>query len=84
MMGLGYAVGFSFSGLKFGITLGLFFGILNIVPFLGTILGILSVFAVSYLQTGGILDSGQWMCSGDVSSPLRVFRCWKVTGLVPK
>ena len=60
MMGLGYAVGFSFSGLKFGITLGLFFGILNIVPFLGTILGILSVFAVSYLQTGGILDSGQW------------------------
>ncbi|MEK9772421.1 MAG: AI-2E family transporter [Opitutae bacterium] len=60
MMGFGYAVGFSLSGLKFGITLGLFFGILNIVPFLGTILGIFSVFAVSYLQTGGILDSGQW------------------------
>ena len=39
MMGLGYAVGFSFSGLKFGITLGLFLEFLNIVPFLGTILG---------------------------------------------
>jgi len=60
MMGIGYAVGFSLSGLKFGITLGLFFGILNIVPFLGTILGVVSVLAVSYLQTGGILETGQW------------------------
>lgn len=60
MMGIGYAVGFSFSGLKFGIALGVFFGVLNIVPFLGSILGVISVIAVSYLQPGGILESGQW------------------------
>ena len=34
-MGVGYAVWFSISGLKFGITLGLLFGLLNIVPYLG-------------------------------------------------
>ena len=60
MMGIGYAVGFSLSGLKFGVALGLFFGILNIVPFLGTILGVVSVLTVSYLQTGGILETCQW------------------------
>ena len=32
-MGVGYAVGFSLAGLKFGIALGLFFGVLNMVPF---------------------------------------------------
>ncbi len=60
MMGIGYAIGFSLAGLKFGIALGLFFGFLNIIPYLGTILGVVSVFAVSYLQKGGILDCGQW------------------------
>ena len=60
MMGIGYAIGFSLSGLKFGIALGLFFGVLNIVPYLGTILGVVSILAVSYLQTGGIFETGQW------------------------
>ena len=60
MMGVGYAVGFSLSGLKFGIALGLFFGLLNIVPFLGSVLGVFTVLVVSYLQTGGILESGNW------------------------
>jgi predicted PurR-regulated permease PerM len=60
MMGVGYAVGFSLSGLKFGIALGLFFGLLNIVPFLGSVLGVFGVLVVSYLQTGGILESGNW------------------------
>jgi predicted PurR-regulated permease PerM len=60
MMGVGYAIGFSLSGLKFGIALGLFFGLLNIVPFLGSVLGVFTVLVVSYLQTGGILESGNW------------------------
>ena len=60
MMGVGYAFGFSLSGLKFGIALGLFFGLLNIVPFLGSVLGVFTVLVVSYLQTGGILESGNW------------------------
>ena len=69
MMGIGYALGFSLSGLKFGVALGLFFGILNIVPFLGTILGVVSVLTVSYLQTGGILETGQWSILWGVELP---------------
>ena len=62
MMGVGYAIGFSIAGLKFGIALGLFFGVLNIIPYLGTILGVVSVFTVSHLQTGEswIVGSGMW------------------------
>ena len=59
-MGIGYAVGFSLSGLKFGITLGLVFGILNVVPYLGSVLGIIGAFLVAYLQPGGILETGTW------------------------
>ncbi len=60
MMGLCYAFGFSISGLKFGIALGLIFGILNVVPFLGSIIGCAGAAIVAYLQPGGILESGEW------------------------
>jgi predicted PurR-regulated permease PerM len=60
LMGVGYAIGFSISGLKFGITLGLLFGLLNIVPYLGSIVGIVTALLVSYLQPGGIAESGEW------------------------
>ena len=60
LMGVGYAIGFSISGLKFGITLGLLFGLLNIVPYLGSIVGIGTALLVSYLQPGGIAESGEW------------------------
>lgn len=60
LMGVGYALGFSLVGLKFGISLGLLFGILNIVPFLGSILGVITVFLVACLQPGGVFESGDW------------------------
>ena len=60
LMGVGYAVGFSISGLKFGITLGLLFGLLNIVPYLGSIVGIFTALLVAYLQPGGIAETGEW------------------------
>ena len=59
-MGIGYAIGFSLSGLKFGIALGLLFGLLNIVPYLGSIVGIVTTFLVAYLQPEGIAETGQW------------------------
>ena len=37
LMGIGYAIGFTLSGLKFGIALACLFGLLNIVPYLGSI-----------------------------------------------
>ena len=60
LMGVGYAIGFSLSGLKFGITLGLLFGLLNIVPYLGSIVGVIVTLLVAYLQPDGIAESGQW------------------------
>ena len=60
LMGIGYAIGFSISGLKFGIALGLLFGLLNIVPYLGSIVGIVTALLVAYLQPGGISETGQW------------------------
>lgn len=59
LMGVGYAIGFSLSGLKFGITLGLLFGLLNIVPYLGSIVGIVTALLVAYLQPGGIAENGE-------------------------
>ena len=47
------AIGFSVAGLKFGIALGLFFGVLNIIPYLGTILG-------SSIRIYGILSANRW------------------------
>lgn len=60
LMGVGYAIGFSLSGLKFGITLGLLFGLLNVVPYLGSIVGIVTTLLVAYLQPAGIAETGQW------------------------
>ncbi|WP_407677629.1 AI-2E family transporter [Candidatus Seribacter sulfatis] len=60
LMGVGYAIGFSISGLKFGITLGLLFGLLNIVPYLGSIVGIITALLVAYLQPEGIAETGEW------------------------
>ena len=47
------AFGFSLAGLKFGIIIGLIIGLLNIVPYLGTILGIVTVMPIAYFQAEG-------------------------------
>ena len=60
LMGIGYAIGFSMSGLKFGITLGLLFGLLNVIPYLGSVVGVILTFLIAYLQPEGIAESGQW------------------------
>ena len=60
LMGVGYAIGFSLSGLKFGITLGLLFGLLNVIPYLGSIVGVCVTVVVAYLQPEGIAETGQW------------------------
>ena len=61
IMGVGFAIGFSLSGLKFGITLGLIFGLLNVVPYLGSIIGISTVLVCLILVgvDGGGLDRVQ-------------------------
>ena len=53
IMGALYGLGFSLAGLKFGFFLGLCLGLLNIVPYVGTIVGLVVILPLSFFQTGG-------------------------------
>jgi predicted PurR-regulated permease PerM len=53
IMGLLLAAGFSVAGLKFGLAIGLLTGLLNIVPYLGSILGLSVALPLAYLQPDG-------------------------------
>jgi predicted PurR-regulated permease PerM len=53
IMGALLATGFSLVGLKFGLIIGMMLGILNIVPYLGTILGMSVALPLALLQPGG-------------------------------
>lgn len=53
IMGVLLAIGFTAVGLKFGVVFGLFAGLLNIVPYLGTILGLATVLPTAYFEPGG-------------------------------
>lgn len=53
ILGIFLATGFSIAGVKFGILLGLTLGILNIIPYLGTIVGLLITLPVAFFQDGG-------------------------------
>ncbi|RRK00459.1 AI-2E family transporter [Opitutaceae bacterium TAV3] len=53
IMGVLLALGFSIIGLKFGLFIGLALGILNIVPYLGTILGLSVALPLALLQPDG-------------------------------
>jgi predicted PurR-regulated permease PerM len=55
-MGILYAIGFSIVGLKFGLFVGLALGLLNIVPYLGTILGLAISLPLAFFQPGGGLQ----------------------------
>jgi predicted PurR-regulated permease PerM len=41
------------------VALGLLFGLLNVVPFLGSVVGVVTTLMVAYLQPAGILESGE-------------------------
>lgn len=56
IMGAMLAAGFTVIGLKGGIVIGLALGLLNIVPFLGTLIGLLIVLPMAYFQPGGSLN----------------------------
>lgn len=53
IMGLLYAIGFAAVGLRFGAVIGLLLGLLNVVPYLGSILGLAITLPVALLQPGG-------------------------------
>lgn len=53
IMGILLATGFTLAGIKYGAFLGLIIGLLNIIPYLGSILGLFMVLPLAYLQQGG-------------------------------
>ncbi len=53
LMGVLFAAGFSLVGLKFGLVVGLAFGVLNIVPYLGTIIGLAVSLPLALFQPDG-------------------------------
>lgn len=53
IMGVLLATGFSIGGLKFGLAIGLLTGLLNIVPYLGSILGMSIALPLAFLQPEG-------------------------------
>ena len=53
IMGALFALGFTIIGLKFGLFLGLILGILNIVPYLGTIVGLAVALPLAFFQPDG-------------------------------
>jgi predicted PurR-regulated permease PerM len=53
IMGVLLAIGFSLIGLKFGLFIGLVLGILNIVPYLGSIIGLAVALPLAFFQPEG-------------------------------
>ena len=53
IMGVLLAIGFTSIGLNFAILLGLAIGFLNIVPYLGSMIGLSTVLPLAYFQSGG-------------------------------
>ena len=53
IMGVLLATGFSIAGLRFGLAIGLLMGLLNIVPYLGSILGLAIALPLAFFQPDG-------------------------------
>jgi len=53
LQGLLFGLGFWMIGLKYGFVLGLLFGFLNIIPYLGSILTLVTTIPLALLQPGG-------------------------------
>ncbi|MDX2110774.1 MAG: AI-2E family transporter [Verrucomicrobiota bacterium] len=57
IMGIVMSLGFTIIGLKFGLIIGIILGLLNIIPYLGTIIGLAVALPVAFFQPegGGVL-----------------------------
>jgi len=53
LQGMLYAVGFSVVGLRYGFALGLALGFLNVIPYLGAIIGVVVTLPLAFFQEGG-------------------------------
>lgn len=58
IMGILYSIGFYFVGVQFALILGITIGFLNIIPYLGTIIGLSTVLPIAFFQ-----EDGSWVKS---------------------
>ena len=79
LQGVLYAIGFSLLGLKFGFVIGLLLGLLNVVPYLGAMVGFAVTVPLAYFQPGG----GGSMVIG-VLAVIAVVQLIESYGLTPK
>lgn len=61
VMGVMLAAGFSLVGLRFGLVIGLTLGVLNIIPYLGTIVGLSVALPLAFLQPEGGWSLVAWV-----------------------
>lgn len=78
-MGALLATGFTIIGLKFGLFIGLALGVLNIVPYLGTILGLAVALPLAFFQ-----PAGGWQLLGLVLLVKVIVQCVESWFLTPK
>jgi predicted PurR-regulated permease PerM len=76
-MGALYALSFALIGLKFGVLVGLVLGLLNIVPFLGTLVGLIVVLPMAYLQQDGGLEL--LILTGLAFAAVQLIEAWLLT-----
>ncbi len=53
LQGVLFAIGFTIVGLKYGAVIGLTLGFLNIVPYLGNMIGLATALPIAFFQDGG-------------------------------
>ena len=78
LQGVLYALGFSLIGLKYGLVLGLALGFLNIIPYLGSIVGLGLAFPLAFFQNGGGRRVWSIWCARRADD-----RCRRIEGLCP-
>ena len=79
ILGVLYALGFTLVGLKFGFVLGLVIGLLNVVPYLGTLTGLATALPIALLQA-----DGGWKLAGLVLVVLGAVQMTEGWVLTPK
>ncbi len=57
LQGVLFAIGFSVVGLRYGAVIGLVLGFLNIIPYLGSIVGLATALPLAFFQPGGGLQT---------------------------
>jgi predicted PurR-regulated permease PerM len=78
-MGVLLSIGFTAVGLKFGLFIGLALGVLNIIPYLGTIIGLAVALPIAFFQPGG-----GWQLLGLVIAVKIIVQCVESWVLTPR